>query len=279
MALDLGGIQVAEILHYFSDFEAVRRFYVDQLAWPVFYSAAGELMIIDVRGHYQLGLINARWTPGWEKDQPVPAPQLSIESQNLRQAQSALAGAGCAVSEIGGDPASMLTMELADPWGNRVFIWQDASGSGQASGVVHAPLDAGQQLAGVRRGDSPYGFGETLYHVPELAAAQAWYCEHLGFTPSTRHGESYCALQINGGRTLGLMRLADCFDEADQAVAELPPRLTLMAFDIAAEHARQHEAGIPVSELKSSGDGLRWFHCTDPAGVKIMFWRYEKVEK
>ena len=277
MALDLGGIQVAEILHYFSDYAATCRFYADQLGWPVFYAAEGELLIIDVRNHYQLGLVNARWTPGWEKGQAVPPPQLSIECRDIRRAHTALADAGCQVSEVGGDPATMLTLELTDPWGNGVFFWQDASNSGQATGVEHEPIDAAKQLTGVRHGDSPYGFGEALYHVPDTAEAQAWYCEHLGFMLAAQHGEAYCALQIEGGRTLGLMRLADCFDEADQAETSLPPRLSLMVFDIAAEHARLSDTGVAVSELKDSGEGLRWFNCTDPDGVKIMFWQYEKA--
>jgi catechol 2,3-dioxygenase-like lactoylglutathione lyase family enzyme len=276
MADNLGSIQVAEILHYFSDYQAARAFYADKLGWPVFFAADGELLIIDVRGHYQLGLINARWTPGWRKGTPVPTPQLSIESQDIRQARATLAAAGCQVSEVGGDPATMLTLELTDPWGNRVFFWQDAANSGNAAGVEHQPFSAAQQLGGVQRSNSPYGFAETLYHVPDLAAAEEWYCQHLGFAVTTRHGEAYCALQLNDGRTLGLMHWADWFDAPVAGTPPAPPRLSLMVFDIVAEHARLSTAGVTLGDLKDSGEGLRWFTFADPDGTQMTMWRYEK---
>jgi catechol 2,3-dioxygenase-like lactoylglutathione lyase family enzyme len=277
MADALGGIQVAEVLHYFSDYDTAREFYAGKLGWPVHFDAKGELLILDVRGHYQLGLINSRWTPGWSKGQPVPSPQLSIECRDLRRVYSTLKAQGCNVSEVGGDPSSMLTLELTDPWDNRVFFWQDASGAG-STGVEHQPFDAAEQLHGVQRDGSPYGFAETLYFVANLAAAEAWYCKHLGFETSVRHGHAYAALQLAQGRTLGLLNWADWFDKPDENTPPAAPRLSLMVFEIAAEHERLKAAGVQVGELKDSGEGLRWFTFADPDGTLISFWRFEQPE-
>lgn len=274
MALELGGIEVAEVLHYFSDFEQTKEFYTDKLGWPVFFEAPGELLILDVRGHYQLGLVNARWTPGWENGEPVPVPQISFQCADLRRAHAALADAGCETSDVGGDPETMLTMELTDPWGNTLYFWQDASSAGSATGVEHEPFSAKLQLEGVPRASSPYGFGETLYYVDDLERAVDWYTRYLGLEASTRHGEAYTALQLDEGRTLGLMNLADWFDTPAEGI-KLPPRLSLMVFDIAAEHARLAEAGIDVGVLKESGEGLKWFSFQDPDGVWMTCWRYE----
>lgn len=259
-------LQVIEVLHYAADVDQAIEFYRDQLGWPVIWQSPGNMAMLDAGGVYQLTLVAAKWTPGWQNGQSVPGPQLALESQDLKADLALLEERGLTGLEIGGDPASMLTSAITDPAGIELFVWQDTTDA-PATKVV-------EQYKATRQGAPLYSLGECLFFVDEMAECERFYTRTLGFEITDRHGEVFTSMQRADGPVLGLYHWPHWWE---QPVTGDPParvRLFLECPDIAAEHARQLAGGAAPGELNANEDGLSWFSTADPDGNLLTFWQY-----
>jgi|GEM_PF-2295922 len=259
-------LQVIEVLHYAAGVDEAIEFYRDKLGWPVIWQSPGNMAMLDAGGVYQLTLVAAKWTPGWERGQPVPGPQLALESRDLKADAALLRARGLADVEVGGDPASMLTSAISDPAGIELFVWQDTTDA-PATKVV-------EEYKAGRQGAPLYSLGECLFFIDDMAAGERFYTGTLGFEITDRHGEVFSQMRRAGGPVLGIYHWPRWWE---QPVSGDPParvRLFLECPDIAAEHARQLAGGAAPGELHDNQGGLSWFSTADPDGNLLTFWQY-----
>jgi catechol 2,3-dioxygenase-like lactoylglutathione lyase family enzyme len=259
-------LQVVEVLHYAADVDKAIEFYEEKLGWPVIWRSPGNMAMLDAGGVYQLTIVAAKWAPDWAEGGPVPRPQLALESKDLRADIALLESRGLTGLSIGGDPASMLTSAIMDPAGIELFVWQD---------TTDAPATKVVEEYNAQRKPAPlYSLGECLFFVEDMAAAERFYTETLGFQVHNRHGEVFAGLRRGAGPILGLYHWPRWWEQPVPDAPPAPVRLFLECPDIAAEHQRQNEGGAAPDELRSSNDGLSWFSTADPDGNLMTFWQY-----
>lgn len=258
------------MLHYAADVDKSIEFYEQRLGWPVIWRAPGNMAMLDAGGVYQLTLVAAKWAPDWAEGAAVPGPQLALESKDLKADVALLESRGLSGLELGGDPASMLTSALTDPAGIELFVWQD---------TTDAPATRVVEEYNARRKPTPlYSLGECLFFVDDLASAERFYTETLGFAVHTRHGDVFTGLKRGDGPVLGLYYWTRWWEQPAPETPPAPVRLFLECPDIAAEHARQQSGGAEPGELQASNDGLRWFSNADPDGNVMTFWQFQALE-
>jgi len=259
-------LQIVEVLHYSLDVDKSVGFYEGKLGWPVIWQSPGNLAIIDAGGAYQVTVVAAQWIPGWKDGDPIPAPKLAMESQDLASDKAVLTERKLHGLVISGDPASMLTMEIADPEGFQIFVWQDSAGAGATKMVEDYKAES--------QPPARYTLGECLFFVVDMPGAEKFYTDKLGFSVRSRHGEAFTGLSRKDGPVLGLYDSTKWWD-SDSAVPAGTVRLFLECPDISAEHVRLNAAGAAPGTLCDSGDGLRWFSVADPDGNTMTLWQYE----
>lgn len=260
-------LEVIEVLHYCSDVDTAVEFYHSKLGWPVIWQFKGSMAGIDAGGAYLLTLVAAKLTEGWREGAPVPTPKLALQSKDLKADSAALQKRGLAPLDITGDPATMLSADLATIEGIELFVWQDTAGS-PATKVV------GEYKATLQP-KAIYPLGECVFFVNDKLAAEEYFTTKLGFEVTERHGDAYCAMKLNGGPILGLYHWPDWWDRPGKDTPKAAARLFLESPDIAAEHSRQVSAGINPDGLKSNDGGLHWFKAADPDGTEMTFWQFK----
>jgi catechol 2,3-dioxygenase-like lactoylglutathione lyase family enzyme len=271
---DAHGLSVAEVVCYAEDWTACRDFYVDKLGWSLMYEFGDQFASISCDGAYQLSLVSAQWSEGFEPGGPTPAANLSFQSRDLAVDREQLIALGNDCGEISGDP-SMYFMSIAHPYAAALIFWQDATSDVTATKAVDAHMARAEP-------STRYGMGETLVFVDNLPEATEWYTSRLAFQIVQEHGSVYKALKLNDAdRYVGLMDWAEWWGGSagtptggDNAAGPAPLRLCFECLDIASEHARLVESGADPEELQGEAGDLQWFSVSDPAGNVVTFWQF-----
>lgn len=259
-------LQIVEVLHFAADVDKTIQFYEEQLGWPVIWRSPGNMAMLDAGGVYQLTVVAAKWLPDWAEGAPVPGPQLALESKDLKADVALLASRGLSGLAIGGDPASMLTSALTDPAGIELFVWQDTTDA-PATKVV-------EEYNAQHKPEPIYSLGECLFFVDDMAAAERFYTETLGFQVHNRHGEVFTGLRRGDGPILGIYHWPRWWEQPVPEAPPAPVRLFLECPNIDEERARQQSGGANPGEMKSSPGGLKWFSTSDPDGNLLTFWQF-----
>lgn len=259
-------LQVVELLHYCQDVDASTAFYTDRLGWGLIWQAPGNLAVLDAGGAYQVVLIAAKWVPGWGEGHPVPAPRLSLQSQNLAADLRILRERGLPEIELQGDPKDMLFANIPFVENKQFFAWQD----GQAASATKSVEDYRARGGGSQL----YSLGECVFFMDDIGAALGYLMEKFGFRVKEQHGEVFTALQIGDGPVVGLFDMPTLLKQPVFSPGTVRTRLFLECPDIQAEHARQAASGAKPGELHSEADGLGWFSTADPDGTAMTFWQF-----
>lgn len=122
--------RVTETLYFVSDVEAAIEQYVEGLGFRLVEVEDWGFALLEAPGGAHVGLLSVRtWDPGWKPGAPIPPPRVSIQTDDIDGEVARLAAAGVWVSTVRGEPGTVRVATIRDLDGNRLFLWDDGSGS------------------------------------------------------------------------------------------------------------------------------------------------------
>lgn len=122
--------RMTETLTFVSDLSAAVANYVEGFGFRVVEIEDWGFALLELPGGGRLGLLAATtWDPGWKPGSPLPQPRLSLQTDDIDAEVARLSAAGVWVSPIRGEPGTVRVATLRDRDGNRLFLWDDGSGT------------------------------------------------------------------------------------------------------------------------------------------------------
>ena len=116
-----------ELLHFSTEPEKCRDFYVQVLGCRVISEEDWGFIFMELPDGARLGLMHPRNWSGWSPGQPLPAPVLCLKTDKLAAAIAQMKDRGARVSEPDAPEGGARGCRITDPDGRTIYLFEDPS--------------------------------------------------------------------------------------------------------------------------------------------------------
>ena len=122
--------KVTETMVQVKDLDAAIAFYTERLGFTLIEQQEWGFAMLTPDGTAKIGLLTVTaGNPGWKEGDKLPAPRVSLQTDDIEAEVARLREAGVDVDEVKGDAGTLRAVGFRDLDRNKYFLWDDGSGA------------------------------------------------------------------------------------------------------------------------------------------------------